>query len=86
MKRLFLVRHGESEWNAVRRLQGQADISLSAKGEAQATALASTVAQLAPDRVVTSDLRRAYQTASLLGYPDAQRDHRLREGPKSGCL
>ena len=79
MKRLFLVRHGESEWNAVRRLQGQADISLSAKGEAQATALASTVAQLAPDRVVTSDLRRAYQTASLLGYPDAQRDHRLRE-------
>ena len=79
MKRLFLVRHGESEWNAVRRLQGQADISLSAKGEAQATALASTVAQLAPDRVVTSDLRRAYQTASLLGYPDAQRDNRLRE-------
>ena len=50
MRRLFLVRHGESEWNAVRRLQGQADIALSSQGEAQAIALASTVAQLAPDK------------------------------------
>ena len=79
MRRLFLVRHGESEWNAVRRLQGQADIALSSQGEAQAIALASTVAQLAPDRVITSDLRRAHQTASLLGYPDARQDARLRE-------
>ena len=79
MRRLFLVRHGESEWNAVRRLQGQADIALSSQGEAQAIALAATVAQLAPDRVITSDLRRAHQTASLLGYPDARQDARLRE-------
>ena len=79
MRRLFLVRHGESEWNAVRRLQGQADIALSPQGEAQAIALASTVAQLAPDRVITSDLRRAHQTASLLGYPDARQDAGLRE-------
>ena len=79
MKRLLLVRHGEFEWNAVRRLQGQADIALSARGEAQAIALAATVAQLAPDMVITSDLRRARQTASLLGYPDASQDARLRE-------
>ena len=37
------------------------------------------MAQLAPDRVITSDLRRAHQTASLLGYPDARQDARLRE-------
>lgn len=79
MKRLLLVRHGESEWNAVRRLQGQADIGLSAKGEAQARALAATVGKLAPDRVITSDLRRAFQTAELLGFPQAAREPRLRE-------
>lgn len=79
MKRLLLVRHGESEWNAVRRLQGQADIGLSPKGEAQALALAPTIAKLAPDRVVTSDLRRARRTAELLGYPDATSDAALRE-------
>ena len=79
MKRLLLVRHGESEWNAVRRLQGQADIALSEKGEAQARALAATVEQLAPDRVITSDLRRARQTAELLGFPEAAREPALRE-------
>ena len=79
MKRLLLVRHGESEWNAVRRLQGQADIGLSAKGEAQARALAATVEQLAPDRVITSDLRRACRTAELLGFPQATREPGLRE-------
>ena len=79
MKRLLLVRHGESEWNAVRRLQGQADIGLSPKGEAQALALAPTLAQLAPDLVITSDLRRARHTAELLGYPQARAEPGLRE-------
>lgn len=79
MKRLLLVRHGESEWNATRRLQGQADIGLSPKGEAQALALAPLIAQLAPDSVITSDLSRARRTAELLGYPDARTDMALRE-------
>ncbi|MDV3253704.1 histidine phosphatase family protein [Devosia sp. BK] len=79
MKRLLLVRHGESEWNAVRRLQGQADIGLSPEGEAQALALTPTIAQLAPDRVVASDLRRARYTAELLGHSDAELDAGLRE-------
>lgn len=79
MKRLLLVRHGESEWNAVRRLQGQADIGLSEKGEAQARALAPVIAQLAPDLAITSDLRRARHTAELLGYPDARCEPDLRE-------
>lgn len=79
MKRLLLVRHGESEWNAVRRLQGQADIALSTRGEAQAIALAPTIAQLAPDHVIVSDLRRARQTAALLGHADAQLHPGLRE-------
>jgi glucosyl-3-phosphoglycerate phosphatase len=79
MKRLLLVRHGESEWNAVRRLQGQADIGLSENGMAQAQALGPTIAQMAPDLVITSDLRRARHTAELLGYPDARLEPGLRE-------
>ncbi|MFD2236533.1 histidine phosphatase family protein [Aureimonas populi] len=79
MKRLLLVRHGESEWNSIRRLQGQADISLSERGRAQALALKNTVADLAPDRVATSDLSRARVTAELLGFPQAERRTDLRE-------
>ena len=70
MKRLMIVRHGESEWNAVRRLQGQADIALSQKGMDQARALAPVVSALAPDRVICSDLDRAHHTARLLGVAE----------------
>lgn len=79
MKRLMIVRHGESEWNALRRLQGQADIALSERGREQARALAPTIAALAPDVVVTSDLKRARETAALLGYPAAECLTDLRE-------
>lgn len=79
MKRLLLVRHGESEWDAVRRLQGQADIELSAHGEDQARALRAIVERLAPDTVVSSDLKRARRTAQLLGYADARQMEALRE-------
>ncbi|GAK72880.1 histidine phosphatase family protein [Agrobacterium rubi] len=79
MKRILLVRHGESEWNAIRRLQGQADINLSQRGEGQARALRPMIATYKPDLVLTSDLMRASHTASLLGYPDATRETRLRE-------
>lgn len=77
--RLLLVRHGQSEWNAGRRLQGQADIALSALGRAQADALAPLVAGFSPDRVVTSDLRRARETADRLGFPHAVPEPGLRE-------
>lgn len=79
MKRLLLVRHGESEWNSIRRLQGQADIALSERGQAQALALKQTVAELAPDKVATSDLVRARVTAELLGFPAAELRPDLRE-------
>jgi probable phosphoglycerate mutase len=77
--RLLLVRHGQSEWNAVKRLQGQADIGLSELGKAQAERLALTVRSLKPDRVITSDLQRARATAGLLGFPDAGLREALRE-------
>lgn len=79
MKKLILVRHGESLWNASRRLQGQADIGLSERGQDQARALAPLIARLNPALIWTSDLQRATRTAALLGYPDARPEPLLRE-------
>jgi glucosyl-3-phosphoglycerate phosphatase len=79
MMRLLLVRHGQSEWNAGRVLQGQADVPLSEIGRAQAAALAPVIAALGPDRAVTSDLIRASATANILGHPKARHEPALRE-------
>jgi broad specificity phosphatase PhoE len=76
--RLFLVRHGESTYNAEGRLQGQADPPLSPLGRAEAEALARSLDGLSAQAVV-SDLVRARETAALLGHPDAPTDRRLRE-------
>lgn len=77
--RLLLVRHGQSEWNAGRVLQGQADIRLSDLGRAQARALAPVIARMQPDRAITSDLLRARDTAALIGHPEARHEPGLRE-------
>ncbi|MBY5715898.1 histidine phosphatase family protein [Rhizobium leguminosarum] len=77
--RILLVRHGQSEWNAEKRLQGQADISLSKKGISQAEALRPVIEGIAPCRAITSDLRRARDTAVILGFPDAAPTEELRE-------
>jgi probable phosphoglycerate mutase len=77
--RILLVRHGQSTHNAQARLQGQADPPLSDAGRAEAELLKAALPAFAPDRVVTSDLQRAAQTAELLGYPTARKDPRLRE-------
>ena len=77
--RLLLVRHGQSTYNAQARLQGQADPPLSDAGRREAELLEPALARFPDDRVVTSDLRRARETAALLGYPDAWPDARWRE-------
>jgi glucosyl-3-phosphoglycerate phosphatase len=79
LTRLFLVRHGESEWNAESRLQGQADPALSELGRAQAREVGAVLASLPPVRAVTSDLARARDTAALAGHPDVPADRRWRE-------
>lgn len=63
---LLLVRHGESTWNAARRLQGQtAHVPLTHRGRAQAVAAARALVALRPGALVSSDLLRARQTAEL---------------------
>jgi len=64
---ILLVRHGESTWNAEGRWQGQGDPPLSPRGEEQARALAACLREEKPSSIVASDLRRAADTARILG-------------------
>jgi broad specificity phosphatase PhoE len=63
MTRVYLARHGETDWNRAGRWQGHADVPLNDAGLAQARALARRVAPLGVEKIYTSDLMRARQTA-----------------------
>jgi broad specificity phosphatase PhoE len=64
---LLLIRHAESSWNAAGRWQGHGDPPLSDRGRAQANELARELARETIDVLVSSDLRRAAETAAILG-------------------
>ncbi len=66
--RFCLVRHGETDWNVARRLQGHTDIALNARGHAQAMQLARALkkSNLQFDVLYTSDLQRAADTANAI--------------------
>jgi probable phosphoglycerate mutase len=67
VRRVLVVRHGESTWNAVRRWQGQADPPLSERGENQARRGALAAPEHGSfDGVITSTLRRAHRTGELI--------------------
>ncbi|MDE3113677.1 MAG: histidine phosphatase family protein [Chloroflexota bacterium] len=63
---LYLVRHGESEANAARRYAGQADSPLTERGRRQAEAVAAALRGVRFDRVISSDLSRARDTAAIV--------------------
>ena len=81
MTRILLVRHGESEWNADGRWQGQADPPLTERGRHQAVHAAAALGAI--DAIITSDLERASETgailARLLGVDHLATEPRLRE-------
>jgi probable phosphoglycerate mutase len=64
---ILLIRHGETAWNAMRRLQGHIDIPLNEEGLRQADALAQALANVPLTAVIASDLQRAMQTAQAVG-------------------
>ncbi|MEO6702976.1 MAG: histidine phosphatase family protein, partial [Jatrophihabitantaceae bacterium] len=82
LRRIIILRHGRTEWNAARRYQGQEDPPLDDVGLAQAAEVAPLVASMRPDLLISSDLSRARQTAeplgALAGLPPTE-DARLRE-------
>ena len=65
--RLCLVRHGETEWNAERRIQGQIDIALNATGRKQAEAAGHWLRGAGITALYSSDLQRAWATAGAIG-------------------
>jgi broad specificity phosphatase PhoE len=81
-RRVLLLRHGRTAWNAERRFQGQADPPLDEVGRAQAYEVAALLAAFSPGVIVSSDLSRATQTAAPLGEltgVEVRIDARLRE-------
>lgn len=82
IRRLVMLRHGQTEFNAGSRMQGQLDTDLTDLGRAQAVAAAEVLAKRQPLLIVSSDLRRAYDTALALGERSGlpvRIDTRLRE-------
>ena len=82
VRRLVLLRHGQTEWNAGSRMQGQLDTDLTELGREQAGAAAEVLAKRQPLVIVSSDLRRALDTATALGERSGVHvavDERLRE-------
>src|SRR5574343_27237 len=65
--RICLVRHGETEWNAERRIQGQIDIGLNEVGRRQAVAAGRWLKQSGIVALYSSDLKRAWTTAQAIG-------------------
>jgi glucosyl-3-phosphoglycerate phosphatase len=64
--RVVLWRHGRTEWNAASRFQGHTDVALDEAGVAQAERAARLLASLRPELIISSDLRRAADTAAPL--------------------
>lgn len=82
LRRLVLLRHGQSDHNVTGRMQGHLESELTGPGLAQAAAAAPELARFAPDRLISSDLRRAADTADAIGAVvglAVKLDARLRE-------
>ncbi len=85
MAEIYLVRHGETEWNAQGRFQGQLDSPLTQLGISQAQACGQRIAQLGIvlDQFLASPLGRTRQTASIIAacgpFPEVRFDARLSE-------
>jgi len=82
MTNLYLVRHGETDWNREGKYTGQSDIPLNEAGRRQAQKTAEKLREYEPQIIYSSDLMRAYETAQIISRvvsAPIMTDKRLRE-------
>ncbi len=82
MKKIFLCRHGQSEYNAKKIIQGHIDTDLTPKGIVQARLTGERLKKENIKRIFSSDLKRAYKTALIIGDVlgvEVEIDKRIRE-------
>lgn len=80
--RFICIRHCQTDWNVLHRLQGQADIELNRNGRRQAEVLVEKLTTHNPTLIISSDLKRAAETARIIATGlgiEIQHDTRLRE-------
>ena len=77
--KLYLIRHGETEWNVKRRFQGRSDIPLNEEGRRLARITAQALVGVPFSRIYTSPLKRAYETAMII---KGERDIPVIEEPR----
>jgi broad specificity phosphatase PhoE len=77
--RLWVVRHGPTEWSSSGRHTGRTDVPLTPEGEREAAALRDRLVGVDFELVLTSPLQRARRTAELAGFPDAEPEPLARE-------
>ncbi|WHP80808.1 2,3-diphosphoglycerate-dependent phosphoglycerate mutase GpmB [Edwardsiella anguillarum] len=66
MRQVYLIRHGETEWNVQRRIQGQSNSPLTVMGERQARQVGARLGQMGITHVIASDLGRTQQTGEII--------------------
>ena len=79
---IYIIRHGQTDWNIEHRTQGHTDIALNINGIKLAELMAQKIANLKIDSIISSDLKRAYMTAQIINKKfnkNIETDKRLRE-------
>ena len=79
---IYIIRHGQTDWNIEHKTQGQTDVVLNKNGIEQAELITKKIANLKIDTIISSDLKRAYMTAQIINKKfnkNIETDKRLRE-------
>ena len=79
---IYIIRHGQTDWNIEHRTQGHTDIALNINGIKLAELISQKIANLKIDTIISSDLKRAYMTAQIINKKfnkNIETDKRLRE-------
>ena len=79
---IYIIRHGQTDWNVEHKTQGQTDTALNTNGIKQAELFSQKILDLKIDSIISSDLKRAYMTAQIINKnlnKKIETDKRLRE-------